>query len=120
MEKYNGLKLRPLFYSEISSSFMIYEIFHNHKEIAQEFIKYHFDLAIDNDITIIREKNYPQKGSIDIFLIFNSNGIKTVILIEVKVHDYLSVKPGQIITYYEAAKILLVFFPSLLKIEYRQ
>ena len=104
LEKYDGLKLRPLFYSEISSSFMIYEIFYNHKEIAQEFIKYHFDLVIDNDITIIREKIYPQKGSIDIFLSFKSNSVKTVILIEVKVHDYLSVKPGQIGIYYEAAK----------------
>jgi len=104
LEKYNGLKLRPLFYSEISSSFMIYEIFHSHKKIAKEFLKNLFGLTIDNDITIIREKNYPRKGGIDIFLIFNSNGIKTVTLIEVKVHDYLSVKPGQIITYYEAAK----------------
>lgn len=104
MEKYDGLKLNSLFYSEISSSFMIYEIFHSHKKIVKEFLKNFFGLAIDKDITIIREKNYPQKGSVDIFLSFNSNDIKTVTLIEVKVHDYLSVKPGQIRIYYEAAK----------------
>lgn len=104
MEKYDGLKLNSLFYSEISSSFMIYEIFHSHKKIVKEFLKNFFGLAIDKDITIIREKNYPQKGSVDIFLSFNSDDIKTVTLIEVKVHDYLSVKPGQIRIYYEAAK----------------
>lgn len=104
MEKYDGLKLNPLFYSEISSSSMVYEIFHSHKKIAKEFIKYLFNLTIDKDITIIREKKYPQKGSVDIFLSFNSKGKKTNILVEVKVHDYLSVRPEQIKTYYEAAK----------------
>lgn len=104
MEKYNGLKLRPLFYSEISSSFMIYEIFDNHNEIAKEFLKGFFGITVDDDITIIREKNYPRKGSIDVFLSFSINGVKSVALIEVKVHDYLSVSPDQIRTYYEAAK----------------
>lgn len=104
MEKYDGLKLNPLFYSEISSSSMVYEIFHSHKKIAKEFIEYLFNLTIDKDITVIREKKYPQKGSVDIFLSFNSKGKKTNILIEVKVHDYLSVRPDQIRTYYEAAK----------------
>ncbi len=103
MEKYDGLKLRPLFYSEISSSFMIYEIFSNHKKIAKEFLKSLFGFNIDGDITVIREKNYPKKGSIDVFLSFNSNGKKTIVLIEVKVHDYLSVSTNQIKIYYEAA-----------------
>ena len=62
MEKYNGLKLRPLFYSEISSSFMIYEIFHSHKKIAKEFLKNLFGLTIDKDIIVIKEKKYPQQG----------------------------------------------------------
>ena len=104
MEKYDGLKLKPLFYSEISSSLMVSEIFQYHKIIAKKFIKNLFGLTIDKDITVIKEKNYPHQGSIDIFLSFNSKGKKVNILIEVKVHDYLSVKPGQIITYYEAAK----------------
>ena len=104
MEKYDGLKLNSLFYSEISSSSMIYDIFHNHKEIVKEFLNIYFDLTIDKDITVIKEKKYPQQGSVDIFLSFNSKGEKTNILIEVKVHDYASVRPEQIKTYYEAAK----------------
>ena len=104
MEKHDGLKLRPLFYSEISSSFMIYEIFNTHKNIAKEFVKNIFGLTIDKDITVIREKRYPQQGSVDIFLSFNSKGKKVNILIEVKVHDYLSVRFDQIRILYEAAK----------------
>ncbi len=104
MEKYDGLKLRSLFYSEISSSFMIYEIFNSHKNIAKEFIKNLFVLTIDKDITVVREKRYPPKGSVDVFLSFNSKGQKVNILIEVKVHDYLSVRFDQIRILYEAAK----------------
>lgn len=104
MEKYDGLKLNSLFYSEISSSSMVYEIFYNHKKIVKEFLKNLFGLTIDKDITVIKEKNYPRQGSVDIFLSFNSKGKKVNILIEVKVHDYLSVRPDQIRTYYEAAK----------------
>jgi len=103
LESYDGLKLRPLFYSEISSSFMIYEIFSNYKEIAKEFLKNTFGLVADDDISIVREKTYPKKGSIDVFLAFRSKGRKTVVLIEVKVHDYLSATANQIRTYYEAA-----------------
>lgn len=104
MENYDGLKLRPLFYSEISSSFMIYEIFDNNNEIAKEFLKSFFGITIDGKIAVVREKNYPGKGSIDVFLSFSINGVKSVALIEVKVHDYLSVSPDQIRIYHEAAK----------------
>jgi hypothetical protein len=103
LESYDGIKLRPLFYSEISSSFMVYEIFNNHKNIARDFLKNTFSLVIDDDISIVREKTYPKKGSVDVFLSFKSKGIKTVVLIEVKVHDYLSATANQIRTYYEAA-----------------
>ena len=103
LESYDGLKLRPLFYSEISSSFMIYEIFSNHKKIAKDFLKDIFGLIVDGNISIVREKTYPKKGSVDIFLSFKSSGKKTIVLIEIKVHDYLSVTANQIRTYYEAA-----------------
>lgn len=103
MESYDGLKLRPLFYSEISSSFMVYEIFNNHKNIAKDFLKYVFGMVVDGDISIVREKTYPKKGSIDVFLSLKNKGKKTVVLIEVKVHDYLSATANQIRTYYEAA-----------------
>lgn len=103
MEKYDGLKLKSLFYSEISSSSMVSEIFQYHKIIAKEFIKNLFNLNVDNDISIVNEKRYVT-GSVDLFLSFDSNDIKTNILIEIKVHDYISVKPAQIKTYYEAAQ----------------
>ena len=103
LNNYDGLKLKPLFYSEISSSFMIYEIFDKHKNIAKDFLKVFFDLDVDDDISITREKNYPRKGSIDILINFSINDRKSVNLIEVKVHDYLSVSPDQIRVYYEAA-----------------
>lgn len=62
MEKYDGFKLNSLFYSEISSSSMIYEIFYSHKKIVKEFLKNLFGLTIDKDITVIKEKKYPQQG----------------------------------------------------------
>ena len=62
MEKYDGFKLNSLFYSEISSSSMIYEIFHSHKKIVKEFLKNLFGLTIDKDIIVIKEKKYPQQG----------------------------------------------------------
>jgi len=83
---------------------MIYEIFNNHKDIARKFVKNLFGLTVDEDIIVVREKRYPQKGCIDVFLSFNSNGKKVNILIEVKVHDYLSVRFDQIKVLYEAAK----------------
>lgn len=104
MENYDGLKLNSLFYHEPSSSLMVSEIFQYHKIIAKEIIRNLFSITIDDDITVISEKNYPEKGKIDIFLTFKSSGIKTVILIEIKVHDYLSVRPGQLLDYYKAAK----------------
>ena len=82
---------------------MVYEIFNNHKNIAKDFLKNTFGLVVDDDISIVREKTYPKKGSIDVFFSFKSNGKRTVVLIEVKVHDYLSATANQIRTYYEAA-----------------
>ncbi|MHB9094360.1 MAG: hypothetical protein ACYC21_06780, partial [Eubacteriales bacterium] len=39
----------------------------------------------------------------DLFLHFENQGVRTSVLVEVKVHDYLSATPGQIKTYYDAA-----------------
>ncbi|MBO1223883.1 MAG: PD-(D/E)XK nuclease family protein [Candidatus Scalindua sediminis] len=104
MQKYDGLKFKPLFHSEISSSFLVCEIFNNHKEIAKSFLNHFLNLNIRHvNISIVRERNYKGKGSIDLFLTFENNGIETHVLIEVKVHDYLSATKGQIRTYYEAA-----------------
>jgi hypothetical protein len=104
MQKYDYLKFTPLFHSEISSSYLIYVIFENHKKIMKLFLKKFLNLSISHDdISIKREKSYKGKGSVDLFLGFENSGIETHILIEIKVHDYTSTKPEQIRTYYEAA-----------------
>lgn len=101
MKEYNGSGLTPLFYSEISSSYMLYDIFKSHKQIAIELIKELFHLQPE-EIIVDRECPYHKKGSIDIFIDFSHNGQRNALLIEVKVHDYLSATDGQISTYYKA------------------
>jgi hypothetical protein len=103
IEKLDGSKLVPIFYSEISSSYMIFDIFKNNIKIANDFIKNFIGITIDSDFVICREKNFIGKGSIDIYFKFKSNNKIICILLEVKVHDYLSATPNQIITYYNAA-----------------
>ena len=100
----DGRKLRPLFYSEISSSFLIYQIFKDDTSIAKEFVRTFLNLDVQSaKVEPKRERMYPGKGAIDILLIFLGDGRPVHVLIEVKVHDYQSATPGQISTYYEAA-----------------
>ena len=104
MENINGLRFEPIFHSEISSSFLIFELFNNHKKMAQLFVNQFLNLGLKhNEITVVREKFYLGKGSVDIFLEFDLNGKETHVLIEVKVHDYISATKGQIVTYFNAA-----------------
>ena len=49
------------------------------------------------------KKNYRGKGFIDLMIQCKSGGEWIYVLIEVKVHDYLSATAGQIIRYFEAA-----------------
>lgn len=100
----DGTKLTPMFYSEISSSFLIYQIFYDNPKIAQEFVRNFLNLELQSIDEIKREKMYAGKGAIDILLICTRNGRPIHVLIEVKVHDYLSATSGQILTYYEAAR----------------
>lgn len=102
-QSYDGSKLTPLFWSEISSSYMIQDIFKNHKDIAMKFINKFLGLNAGNNIEIHREKPLINKGTIDLLIQFENNGIKTDVLMEVKVHDYASATKGQIKTYYDAA-----------------
>lgn len=101
MKRYNGIGLTPLFHSEISSSYMLYDIFKNQEQIILQLIKEQFNL-IPEKITVERERAYPKKGSIDIFIEFVKAGKRHALLIEVKVHDYLSATDGQISTYFNA------------------
>jgi hypothetical protein len=103
-EKYDWKQLTPLFWSEISSSFMVHNIFERHKEIARDFL--HEILGLDEvrinleKLQVKREKNYPGKGHIDVYLSVEDD---FCVLIEVKVHDYASARPDQLVTYYQAA-----------------
>ncbi len=98
---YDGKGLTPLFHSEISSSHLLYSIFDEHKAVTAAFIKEYYNFEVDN-LLVIREKSYPRKGTIDLFITFNANDHKCALLIEVKVHDYLSITNYQISTYYDA------------------
>ena len=100
---YSGSELNPLFYSEISSTHLFYDIFNKHKTITASFIEEYFEIKPEH-ITVFREKSYPKKGSIDIFVEFAAKERKCALLIEAKVHDYLSVSDNQIGTYYQAVQ----------------
>lgn len=98
---YDGSGLTPLFHAEISSSHLLYDIFDKHKAVTAAFIKEYYGLEADI-LLVIREKFYPKKGSIDLFITFNANDRRCALLIEAKVHDYSSVTDYQISTYYQA------------------
>ena len=98
---YSGSELNPLFYSETSSTHLFYDIFNKHKTITASLIEEYFGEQPEQ-IVVIREKSYPKKGSIDIFIEFVAKGRKCALIIEAKVHDYLSVTDNQISTYYQA------------------
>jgi len=100
---YDGVKLNPLFYSELPSSHLLYDIFDNHPEITTAFIKNYFGVEA-KQVMVTRERSYPKKGSIDIFIEFKNLKLRCALLIEIKVHDYLSVTEHQIGTYYDAVK----------------
>lgn len=94
--------MTPIFYSEVSSSYLLFDIFKKNEDVTEAFIKDYYGLEKADILQVFREKSYPKKGSIDLFITFNANDRKCVLLIEAKVHDYISVKDDQIRTYYEA------------------
>lgn len=98
---FDGARLTPLFYSELSSSHLLYDIFNGYPEITIALIKHCFSVDAEQ-VMVTRERNYPKKGSIDIFIEFKEGSRKCALLLEVKVHDYLSVTDHQIETYYKA------------------
>lgn len=96
------LNFSPIFHSEISSSYMLYEILKSDKEIANKFISELLEKPVDKELKIHREKKL-STGSIDLFIETRISGRDSKILIECKVHDYLSATPNQITRYYESA-----------------
>ena len=107
MKEYDGKGFTPLFHSEVSSSYLLYDIFKGNEEIIKSILGKWFGLSTERiEITTIqRERLYPKKGTIDLFIEFrDKNKEEGVLLIEIKVHDYLSATDGQVITYYDAVK----------------
>jgi len=101
---YEGLKLKPLFHSEIASSYILQDILNNHKEITKQFIKRFLGFNVDSVDYVAREKSYRGKGSVDLKIRCKLRDEVLDILIEVKVHDYLSATSGQILRYFDAAR----------------
>lgn len=79
------------------------DIFRNHKDILRDFLERFLGMETGNDVNIARGKKYQGKGSIDLFVSFETKGVTYHVLIEVKVHDFLSATAGQIKTYFNAA-----------------
>jgi hypothetical protein len=105
MNKLDGIKLEPLFYSEINSSFILKTVLVE-KNIASDFIKQFLGLSATN-IDVNREKETKKDdivvGSIDLLISFYDDmNRKCALIIEVKIHDYLSATKDQIIRYYDA------------------
>jgi len=101
MNKLDGIKLEPLFYSEINSSFILKSVLEEDK-IASDFIKHFLGIEV-TVLTVSREQPYTDVGSIDLFIRFkDARDRKCALIIEVKVHDYLSATKDQINRYYEA------------------
>ncbi|MFO7836091.1 MAG: hypothetical protein R6V83_05510 [Candidatus Thorarchaeota archaeon] len=98
---YDGSRLDPIFHSETCSSHLLFDIFNKHKDVAAAFIKEFYGLDADI-VRVFREKPYPNKGKIDLFITFDTNDHRCALLIEAKVHDYSSVTDYQISTYYNA------------------
>lgn len=100
---YEGSGLTPIFHSETSSSHLLFDVFNKHEVVAAAFLRVYYGLEAEN-LLVFREKSYPKKGSIDLFITFNANNHKCALLIEAKVHDYSSVTDYQINTYYNAVQ----------------
>ncbi|MDH7514175.1 MAG: hypothetical protein QHH14_14620 [Clostridiales bacterium] len=97
-------QLTPLFWSEISSSYMISDIFARHKEILVDFLRSFLGIpsqALREDkLQVERERNYPGRGHIDVFV---SSTRDFCVLMEVKVHDFASARARQLGEYIKAA-----------------
>lgn len=99
-----GVSLEPLFHSEISSSYLVYDLLKKNQQIARAFLEWVLGVDFPGEVTVSREKPYPGKGTVDLYFTAElDDGSKARVLVEVKVHDYLSATLGQLETYYRAA-----------------
>jgi hypothetical protein len=110
MEEKRPIKdiLNPVFWSEISSSYLLKNIISNSqdriliKHLFNEFPEWNRQ---DLDLTkaeVVREKQFPHEGHLDIYIrVPGSKGL-VILAIEVKVHDYRSADIGQLDRYKRA------------------
>ena len=103
MQEYESARLTPLFWSEISSSYMLHDVFSNHQDIAVAFIKKFIGIDLDKINKIHREFVLLNKGSADLMIEGIKGSTSVYILIEVKIHDYASATKEQIRDYFSAA-----------------
>lgn len=96
-------QLEPIFYSEISSSRLLGTILKEYPEIGKSFIGNFCGYTDISNLYVENEFPYNKVGAIDIYLGFSTSDKEHIIIIEVKVHDFLSVTQGQLKTYYNAA-----------------
>lgn len=101
----NYLNFTPLFYSEVSSSFMLYEALQNSR-IADDFVGKITGLESEGSCSVYREKRIADAGSIDLLVETRLSGRDAVLLVECKVHDYVSTTRDQLSRYYENARDL--------------
>ena len=79
--QYSGSELNPIFYAEISSTHLFYDIFDKHPGIAKAFIEQTFNVEVEK-LLVIREKFYPGRGSIDLFFDFHCRNRRCALLLE--------------------------------------
>lgn len=99
----NYLNFTPLFYSEVSSSFMLNEALQN-SSIADDFVGSITGLKPEGTCSVYREKRIGDAGSIDVLIDTRLAGREAVLLVECKVHDYVSTTRDQLSRYYENAR----------------
>lgn len=99
----NYLNFKPIFHSEVSNSYILYEVLQADKQIASKFISSIIKKEVNGEIKVNRETRIADSGNIDLFIETRIDGKDAKILIECKVHDYISTTSNQIFRYYDSA-----------------
>jgi len=102
----NYLEFKPLFYSEISSTYMLYQVLNDYNEVSLNLLVSIIGKDIGGPVKVHREYRLSDAGNIDLLLEAKIGSRDSIVLIEGKVHDYLSATAHQITRYYEASEEL--------------
>lgn len=105
MKQFDGKGLDPLFHSEISSSYLLFDLLESNQDAIPLLLEKWFNLPKDEIRVglIKKERMFPGKGALDLYIKFSDgSGERNTLVFEIKVHDYLSATEGQIEKYYNA------------------